>query len=146
MDNGYKTLINLLSENAVQYIAIDSYTAQQLNRQSCDCDSCVIVFSKTNILVSSKKKDDFGIIILEEIPEFNMERFNLLVKPKGKEEIKYIKTVCNSDGTIDAIKFQYGESYLFVFADEYNLIVTKSVSDLTEDDWNFPDVDPSILF
>ena len=58
-----------------------------------------------------------------------------------------MKVLYGEDGALDGIKFRFGDRYLFIFADEHNLIVTKSVVDLSFEDvpavpWN----EDSVLF
>ena len=131
----------------VYTIAIDNSFAEQYNPQSCDCDRCVIVMKDRVFLAVAEKKDEGGAISLKEIPTFDKELFSLRIEPKPGKDIRFVKLLCHPDGTIDAIKYRFGNDYLFIFASEYNLIITKSICDLTEeDDMPIPEADPSVLF
>ena len=43
------------------------------------------------------------------------------------------KKLFKEDGSLDAVRFKFKDVYLFIFASEYNLILTKSKCDIFED-------------
>lgn len=49
------------------------------------------------------------------------------------EVFKLKKINRNHDGSINALKFKCDNVFLFIFADEYNLILTKSKYDLLDE-------------
>lgn len=74
------------------------------------------------------------------------KQYDLRIASPSDGLFRFMKVVYHEDGTLDAIKYRYGNRYLFIFADEYNLIVTKSINDLTNDEDGTILDDQSILF
>ena len=146
--------LDLLSDNLdknlegpVLYMAIRGDDSVQLNQQSCDCLEVIIVTNDRIIIAEHEKYGENGSIAFGTMSSFNKEVYNLRITAPADGSIEFVKILYEEDGTIDCVKYRYGEHYLFLFADEYNLIVTKSIMDLTfEDDTPIPDYDPSVLF
>ena len=78
---------------------------------------------------------------------FSKEIYSLRISAPSDGIFRFVKVFYQENGAVDGIKYRFGDRYLFIFASEYNLIVTKSIMDLTEeDDTPVPIYDPSILF
>ncbi len=128
-------------------MAIAKDGSEQYNQQSCDCQDVIIVMEDRILLAGHEKHGEFGTIKLETIPDYNGEKHDLRINAPSAGPFTFIKVLYQDDGALDAIKYRYADRYLFIFADEYNLIVTKSIPDLTgEDDSAIPDVEDSVLF
>ena len=57
------------------------------------------------------------------------------------------KKLFKEDGSLDAVRFKFKDVYLFIFASEYNLILTKSKWDLFEDQPTpFPETEAVLSF
>ena len=131
----------------VMYMAIDKDDADQINQQSCDCTQVVIVMRDRILLLVHEPNGEDGAIEFERLSAFNQERFCLRISAPQNGPFEFVKVLFAENGEIDGIKYRYGDNYVFISPSEYNLIVTKSVVDLfEEDDTPIPDVDPSILF
>ena len=132
----------------VQYWAIQSADAWQLNAQSCDCTEVILVM-QNSILLAKKGcggDEEDGSIRFYACPSFDETAFDLRILPPENGKIRFVKICYYPDGTVDSVKYRYGERYLYLFSG-WELIVTKSIPDLLEeDDTPLPDVDTSILF
>ena len=78
----------------------------------------------------SKDRDHWGID-LNEITEFSKDEYKYKVFMNG--EVFKLEKVNYCEGLIDAIKLKCKDVFLFIFADDYNLILTKSKYDLLDD-------------
>lgn len=131
----------------VLYIAIPEEDSEQLNQQSCDCYELVIVMRDRILWATHEENGESGAIGLDHLSLFNEELYNLRVNAPPDGPFEFMKVLYGEDGALDGIKFRFGDRYLFIFADEHNLIVTKSVVDLSFEDvpavpWN----EDSVLF
>lgn len=132
----------------VLYWAIQSADAWQLNAQSCDCTEVLLVMQNSVLLAkkSSGGDEEDGCIRFYECPSFDETAFDLRIFPSENSKITFVKICYYPDGTVDSVKYRYGERYLYLFSG-CELIVTKSIPDLLEeDDTPLPDVDTSVLF
>lgn len=116
----------------IKNIYISSRECCQYNAQSCDCMELVIDTGEKMISVVHREFDEDGCIELEEIHELNKEvyRYKMLMHDEQfeLERISYF-----DNGLINAIKFKYKDVFLFVFALEDNLVLTKSKYDLLDE-------------
>ena len=131
----------------LQYMAIRSSDATQYNRQSCDCTSVALVY-KDYILLAQRTEngEDEPPIRICEVADCDIAEYDCRILPPSEGTIKFIKVAYYPDGSVDAIKFHYGERYLYIFSG-FELIVTKSIPDLMEeDDTPLPEVEDSSLF
>ncbi len=131
----------------VLYMAIEKSGSEQLNQQSCDCNRLMIVMADKILGVEHEEHGEDGTIGFERISSFSKEIYSLRISAPSDGIFRFVKVFYQEDGAVDGIKYRFGDRYLFIFASEYNLIVTKSIMDLTEeDDTPVPIYDPSILF
>ena len=49
------------------------------------------------------------------------------------ERFRFDKAITHQDGTVDGIRFRADDRFLFIFADEYHLVLTISKYDLFEE-------------
>ena len=78
------------------------------------------------------KGGDYWWIDLHKITEFEKDEYKYKVVMNG-EVFKLEKVNRDHNGFINALKFKYNDVFLFIFADEYNLILTKSKYDLLDE-------------
>ena len=130
---------------SVQFIAIAKEGAECLNAQSCDCDKLIVVTDEDIIWMKSDSFGGMPIIGFDTLISFNPEVYSLIISPPKAGEWTLLRIEKNDRGDVISIKYQYGDRFLFIFASQYNLIVTKSVVDLLDSE-DVPDVDDSILF
>ncbi len=131
----------------VLYMAIEGKHALQINAQSCNCSRVIIVMRDYTLLAEHRNNGEAGAICFKKMTSFDAKAYNLRISPPPSKKIQYVKTFFAPDGTVDGVKYRYGDYYLSLFASEYELIVTKSICDLfEEDDTSIPEFDPSVLF
>ena len=104
----------------------------QVTCQSCDCKEILIKSGDSFYLVSHQLKDDDGYIEIKRVDGFYNNDFTYMVK--FPDDNFYFDRIQNTDkGLIDGIRFRSGKSYLFVFALEDNLVLTKTNYDLFDE-------------
>ena len=136
---------NLAGE--VLYMAIAKDDAYQFNQQSCDCQEVIIAMQDQIFVATHESNGELGAIGLDRINGFNGDRYSLRITPPADGSFSFVKVLYHDNGAVDCIKYHYGDRYLFIFSSEDNLIVTKSLPDLTEeDDTPIPQFEDSVLF
>ena len=131
----------------VIYMAVAEEDAYQFNSQSCDCSKLIIVMTDRILSAVHVKKGEDGAIGFEESTSFNEKKYNLRIVAPPNGKFEFMKAFFDEDGATTGIKYRYGDRYVFVFASELNLIVTKSMVDLfEEEDTPLPMFDTSVLF
>ena len=112
------------------------------------------IFRLVKFRTMTNERDANGELLPDEdeiavrcVKSYDEERFCHIVRPKQGETIRFVKLNHYPNGHVQEIKYKFGDGYLFLFADEHDLILTKSVCDLfEEDDTPIPVRDPSVLF
>lgn len=125
-------ILNLQELNNIKNIYISSDEFCKTTKQSCDCVSLIADTGK-KLIAMKFCKTEYSCIGIFEITEFDNEeyKYKLLIKD---EPITLKKINYDDNGIlIDALKFKFKDAFLFVFADEYNLILTKSKYDRLDD-------------
>ncbi|MBO5931502.1 MAG: hypothetical protein J6Q70_04620 [Clostridia bacterium] len=104
-----------------------------MTKQSCDCDEIIIQNNDNYIKLTSK-------LLGEEDSFIDFEKTNFEEAQKYPYEINFEKvdfvfdkTISLESGEIDGIRFKGNDVFLFVFASEYNLVLTMSKYDLFEE-------------
>ena len=106
--------------------------------QSCDCEKISLKSGESSYLISHRIKDGDGYIEIKSIDGFNIEDFAYKVH-LGEATYKFDKIQTLDNGLIDGIRFRSEKSFLFVFALEYNLVLTQTTYDLFDEiDTDFP--------
>ena len=118
--------------SSIKEIYISSEEFCKVNAQSCDCLDLIIDTGEYMVSVEYFKGGDYWWMDLYEITEFEKDEYKYKVVMNG-EVFKLEKINRDHDGFINALKFKYNDVFLFIFADEYNLILTKSKYDLLDD-------------
>lgn len=116
----------------IKNIYISNKECYQHNVQSCDCMELVIDTGEKMISAMHREFGEDGRIELEEIFEYNKElyKYKMLIHD---EQFKLERIAYFDNGFIDALKFRYDDVFLFVFALEDNLVLTKSKYDLLDE-------------
>ena len=131
----------------VLYMAIAEVGSEQYNYQSCDCDEVIIVMRDRILLAKHEPFGDEGTIGFEVVSAFDEEAYNLRINPPADGPFEFKKILYYEDGSIDCIKYRFGDRYVLIFSSWCNLIVTKSLIDLSgEEDAPIPAWDSSVLF
>ncbi len=117
---------------SIKEIYISSEEFCKVNAQSCDCLDLIIDTGEYMVSVEYFKGGDHWWMNLYEITEFKKDEYKYKVVMNG-EVFKLEKINRDHDGFINALKFKYNDVFLFIFADEYNLILTKSKYDLLDE-------------
>ena len=117
---------------SIKEIYISSEEFCKVNAQSCDCLDLIIDTGEYMVSVEYFKGGGYWWMNLYEITEFKKDEYKYKVVMNG-EVFKLEKINRDHDGFINALKFKYNDVFLFIFADEYNLILTKSKYDLLDE-------------
>lgn len=117
---------------SIKEIYISSEEFCKVNAQSCDCLDLIIDTGEYMVSVEYFMDGDHWWMNLYEITEFKKDEYKYKVVMNG-EVFKLEKINRDHDGLINALKFKYNDVFLFIFADEYNLILTKSKCDLLDE-------------
>ena len=98
------------------------------------------------LLAEHREHGRNGRILFRIIPSFDEKIYNLRVQPPNGSALTFVSMRSALDGSIKAVKYRFADRYVFLFASEFNLIVTKSVFDMfEEDDTPIPEWDDSVL-
>ena len=124
---------NILEKiTSIKDIYISSEEFCKVNAQSCDCLDLIIDTGESMVSVEYFKGGNYWSINLHEITEINKDEYKYKVV-MDSEVFKLKKINYSNDGFIEALKYKCDDVFLFIFADEYNLILTKSKCDLLDD-------------
>ena len=104
---------------------------EMMNEQSCDCDEVVLGCNGKHFALTNHTLADIYSIDIRSI-EFDKEHYPFQVD-LSKGVLRFDKTLANDNGTIEGIRFKIDDDFLFVFALEHNLVLTKSKYDLFEE-------------
>ncbi len=106
-----------------------SYDAISVDGESIDCDKLLVKNDNGFWLISHMQRQKSGKIEIYRIDLSDISRF-----PKriyfSEESFFFDKLMRYENGDIEGIRLRSDDCYLFIFADEYNLIVTRSEEDL----------------
>lgn len=116
-----------------------------ISHQSCDFDKAVFEYKDKIYSFEYEKSGEDGTINIGSLSSFNPEVYRHIVRPADGEVIRFEKVIYSENGDIEGIAFRWGDTWLFVFIDEYNLILTRSASDLSDGGWLEAPVEP-VLF
>ena len=125
-----KKIAELLSD--IDSVHISDKLFEMINGQSCDCSEIVIKNGDRYIKLSSKPLGDDGYIEIDTVTGYAQSQFPYEVDIY-KENFKFDKFCLLENGLIDGIRFRADGVFLFVFALEHNLVLTKSKYDLFEE-------------
>ena len=113
-------------------VYISNFDFAPMTSQSCDCSALVIDLGYKLILVEHDKYKDLGCIRYKEIAGFDKSIFSICVV-LNEDLFSFDKVLYHDNGVIDAIRYRSKDTFMFIFASEYELILTKSKYDLFED-------------
>ena len=116
----------------IDELYISDKFCDQVTRQSCDCEEILIKSGDSFYLVSHQFKDDDGYIEIKSIDDFNLKDFAYKVQ-LGDATYKFDKIQTFDNGDIDGIRFRSENVFMFIFALEYNLVLTLSTYDLFDE-------------
>lgn len=135
-------------EGELLEILVSNKFCDQLTYASCDTDECILVYADKNIQVTNVDLDnDESCFEFKKIDSPDRTVFSYVIRPAENEHIVFKKFYYDSDELPKGIKFRWDEAYFTVFTVWGNLILTKSIIDLTEEDEydELPEYDPSEL-
>ena len=127
--------------DGIQYLTIASTEGICLNDQSCDCHEAILCTTQGFLLLRHGKVDCYdeeegpGRIFLFAIDNYQTDYFDWKDIPTqaGTNQIKKIHY--DKNGMLTEMKFLYGDRFLYVFSSDEELIVTKSLNELFDDEW-----------
>ena len=125
-------------------VRLSASFCDQINDQSCDCDSVILSGDHETIYPTYHASGEDGYIEIKPANTCNLLNYPLLLDLEGKvfcfDEMCY-----HDDGSIWGIRFRADDTFLFIFGSEYNLILTMSKYDLFESiDMNFPEKEATL--
>lgn len=142
--------LNESARNATELLSnIDSiYISEKffemINEQSCDCDEIVIKNGDKYILLTSHPLGEDEYIEISMVDNFEQSHFPYEVDIT-KENFKFDKFCFLENRLIEGIRFCAEGVFLFVFALEHNLVLTKSKYDLFEEtEMGFPETEEEL--
>ena len=100
--------------------------------QSCDCEKILLKSGESSYLISHRSKDGDGYIEIKSIDDFDLKDFTYKVH-LGDAAYKFDKIQVLDNGHIDGIRFRSENVFIFIFALEYNLVLTLSTYDLFDE-------------
>jgi len=130
----------LQGEVAAIYISDEAFC--MVNEQSCDFQEAIFEYSDK---IYSFEHEVSGINI-GSVSSFDRKAYKYKLKPTKEEKISFEKIIYSEHGCIDTIVFRWGDTWLFVFASEHDLILTRSSFDLTGDGYPEAPVEPMLCF
>ena len=100
--------------------------------QSCDCEEILLKSGESSYLISHRSKDGDGYIEIKSIDDFNLKDFTYKVY-LGDATYKVDKIQTLDNGYIDGIRLRSENVFMFIFALEYNLVLTQTTYDLFDE-------------
>lgn len=118
-----------------------------ISHQSCDFGEAVFEYKDKMYFFEHEHSGEDGSINIGSLSSFNPEVYRHIVKPADGEIIRFEKIVYSENGDIEGIAFRWGDTWLFVFTSEHNLILTRSSFDLSDDGgWPEAPVEPALFY
>ena len=132
--------------DTIKNIYISNYDFWPITFQSCDCFALIIDYGDKLEMYQHREHVDDGAIEVEIIDSFDAALFSVQVNLEN-EQFVLDKKLFKDDGALDAVRFKFEDVFLFVFASEYGLILTKSKYDIFEDQpMPFPEKEAVLSF
>lgn len=144
----YDQLIPYL-KSGVEHISVSKDGAMPMTYQSCDFYKGIIQTKDAIIAVHHQPAgNEEGTFVFAHISAFTQKAYPWIVRSTPEEPIVFLNRILPDEGLMEGIRFRYGMRYLFIFASEKNLILTKSIIDLETliPVSEMPHVDDSVLF
>lgn len=104
-----------------------------ISKQSSDFEKAIIEYADKKFAIQHEFCGETGKIDIEELSSFDREAYKRVIRPQDGESICFTK-ITFSENRVDSIAYRWGNTWLFIFADEYNLILTRSNCDLSNPD------------
>ena len=115
-----------------------------ISQSSCDCDEIVIRNGDDCILLTSHPLGEDGYLKFDLLSNYDQDRFIYEVD-MGSEHYRFDKFCFLDNELIEGIRFRSGDIFLFVFALEHNLVLTKSKYDIFEElETDLPDIEETL--
>ena len=115
----------LKNDMIVDELYISDKFFDMVTAQSCDCQEILIKSGNSTYLISHRVKGSDGCIEIKCVDDFNPKDFTYTVQ-LGDATFKFEKILTLDNGCIDGIRFRSEKSFLFIFALEYNLVLTQT--------------------
>lgn len=117
---------------------------EMISQSSCDCDEMVIKNGDKYILLTSHPLGEDGYLEINLLSNYDQDRFIYEVNMES-EHYRFDKFCFLDNELIEGIRFRSGDIFLFVFALEHNLVLTKSKYDIFEElETDLPDIEETL--
>ena len=124
--------LKAIFESRILSFAVDKKTSLWIEPYSCDCQDIRIQTEKQEILLESVHNGETDFIRIRYPSALKKNDFTWRIFPDENAPIVFDKAKYQDDGTLEALRFRFGTSCLFVFAIEGELILTKGTDDAYE--------------
>ena len=105
--------------------AVNKETAWWLFPSSCDCRDILIQTEKQEILLEQAHKGEEDVIYFGNPHIIDRDQFTWKVLPEANAPIVFDKALYTESGLLEGLRFRFGETYLFIFGGEHELIMTR---------------------
>ena len=126
---------------AIAYMHIMGTGHIAMTKQSSDCDAVTIKIDEDIICFKHIPSGENGDIEIGLLQKNDVRWYNVEVDLSRK--VYRLKKVVYEDGNVDMIVFQSENDHLHICSSDHNLIVNKSIADLSESTYLYDD--PSVL-
>lgn len=134
----------LQGEIAAIHIVTDGF--EGISHQSCDFLEAIIEYADRMYCFEHEENGEMGAINIGVVSSLNAEHQYLTVKPAIEESIRFEKVFYEENGDVGGIVYRWGDTWLFVFTSEYNLILTRSSFDLSDPNgWPEAPIEPALF-
>ena len=113
-------------------ICISDKFCDLVTAQSCDCKEILLKSGDLSYLISHRVEGDEGYIEIKCEDDFNSENFTYAVDLTDLE-FYFDRIQALDSGRIEGVRFRSKKMFLFIFALEYNLVLTQTTYDLFDE-------------
>ena len=133
----------LEGEVSAIYISDDQF--MPISEQSCDFTKAIFEYNGKIYSFEHEEQEEGGAIDILLCSSFEPQGFKYVIRPGAGSKIRFEKIIYSEDGRIDGIAFRWDDTWLFVYTDEYNLILTRSSCDLSDESIIYPEASEAPL-
>lgn len=128
----------------LQEVRLSASFCEKVNDQSCDCDSIILSGDQGTAYLTYHTFDEDSYIEINSVKSYNDLDYPFFVDLENRK-FRFDEMCFYDDGSVEGIRFCADDTFLFVFASEYSLILTMSKYDLFESiSMDFPEKEASL--
>ena len=115
----------LKGEVVAIHIADDEF--DPITKQSINFSEAIIEYANLKLYTKHYSSDIGYAVDIEEISSFYPEVYRHTIRPAGGETIKFENIVFSEDGRILRLEYRWNESWLFIIAEQHNLVISRDI-------------------